>query len=82
MYFNKLLIHGFFLALWITSVVCLKKDEYYCQMSSPCVCVSVDNNNIDLTGINMSLSIDTNLILNYQPCPDELDQNKVAVSNI
>jgi hypothetical protein len=82
MYFNKLLIHGFFLAICVTTVVCMKKDEYYCQMSSPCVCVSVDNNNIDLAGINISVSVGTNLTLNYQPCPNELNQSTVAVSNI
>lgn len=82
MYSKRSLIHGFFLAICVQTMVCLKKDEYYCQMSSPCVCVSVDNNNIDLAGINISLSIGTNLTLNYQPCPDELGLKTVAVSNI
>lgn len=82
MYSKQLLVHGFFLVICVTTVVCMKKDEYYCQKASPCVCVSVDNNNIDLAGINISLSIDINSTLYYQPCPDELSQNTVAVSNI
>lgn len=74
-------MHSVILIVCITTVVCLKKDEYFCEKSSPCVCVSVNNDNIDLDGVNLNLNIATNISLNYQPCPnDELNPNIVAVS--
>lgn len=70
MYFKKLLIHTVVLVICISTVVGLKKDIFYCEKASPCVCVSVNNNNIDLNGLNVSLNIAANITLNYQPCPN------------
>lgn len=81
MYFKKLFIHSIVLVICITSIACLKKDEYYCQMSSACTCVNVNNYNIDLNGMNKTMNITTNVTLNYQPCPDDKQNpNLVAVS--
>jgi len=81
MYFKQLLIHLIIFIICINAVVCLKKDEFYCEKSSPCTCVSVNNDYIDLSGMNLTLNIMTNVTLNYQPCPsDEISPNVVAVS--
>lgn len=70
MYFTKLLIHTVSLVICISTAVCLKKDTFYCEKSSPCVCVTANNDKIDLNGLNVSLTIATNTTLNYQPCPN------------
>lgn len=81
MYFQKLLIHSIFLLIFVKAVLCLKKDIFYCEQSSPCVCVSANNDKVDLYGINKVFNVTTNVTLYYQPCPnDELSPNEVAVS--
>ncbi|VVC34879.1 Mannose-6-phosphate receptor binding domain,Autophagy-related protein 27 [Cinara cedri] len=82
MYFKRLLIYSIFLIIYITTVVCLKKDEYYCEKSSPCVCISIQDNNIDLTGVSLTLGLATNVSLNYQPCPvDGTSSNAIQIVN-
>lgn len=82
MYFKQFSIHGIYLIVCITTVVCLKKDEYYCQMSSACTCVNINNDNIDLTGMNVTFNIVANVTLNYQPCPTEEQNPDLAAVSI
>jgi len=81
MYFKQSLVHCAIVVISITAVVCLKKDKFYCEKSSPCVCISVNGDKIDLSGMNLTMNITTNVTLNYQPCPsNQSDLNTVAVS--
>lgn len=83
MYSDRFSIRVVFLVVVFcaSAAVCLKKDEFYCQMSSPCVCVSANNDRIDLNGVNVSLNVTTNVTLNYRPCPDDsLGPSMFAVS--
>lgn len=80
MYFKPLLVHSIFSAICISSVFCLKKDEYYCEKSSPCICISIQGNNIDLTGVSLTLNLTTDVMLKYQPCPIDETNPNVAVS--
>lgn len=82
MYFKEGFIRCVFMIFFITTVVSLKKDKFYCEMSSPCVCVTANNDKLDLASINNTLSISTNVTLYYQPCPDNDAPDLVAVSNI
>lgn len=81
MYFKYFSIHCVFLVMCVSTVVCLKKDRFFCQQSSPCTCISANNDIINLSGINITLNIATNILLNYKPCPnDEPNPNIAAVS--
>lgn len=80
MYFKPSLVHTIFSAICITTVVCLKKDEYYCEKSSPCICISIQGNSIDLTGVNLTYNITTDAMLTYEPCPINETNPNVAVS--
>jgi len=71
MHSEQLLIRVLFFVICATAVVCLKKDGFYCQLSPPCTCITInDDRNINLDGINLTLSITNNQTLNYQPCLD------------
>lgn len=80
MYFKHLSVNFLILAIFITTVVCLKKDQFYCEMSSPCVCVSANNEKIDLGGIKVTLNMTDNVTLNYIPCPNDQLNSTAAVS--
>jgi hypothetical protein len=69
MHSQQLLTHVLFFVICATAVVCLKKDGFYCQLSPPCTCITInDDRNINLDGINLTLNITNNQTLNYQPC--------------
>jgi len=80
MYYTQPLIHSVILVICVTIVVSLKKDEFYCQKASPCVCMSINNDGIDLNGVNVTLNITNNVTLYYQPCPNNDTPDAVAVS--
>ncbi|XP_050533874.1 uncharacterized protein LOC126901463 [Daktulosphaira vitifoliae] len=60
--------------LFVMCVFGLKKDKFYCEMASPCICVSANNDKVDLSNITVPLNLTNNVTLIYQPCPDE-EQN-------
>jgi len=69
MHSQQLLTHVLFFVICATAVVCLKKDGFYCQLSPPCTCITInDDRNINLDGINLTLNITNDQTLNYQPC--------------
>ncbi|XP_050437197.1 uncharacterized protein LOC126843610 [Adelges cooleyi] len=73
MYFSSPFNRVVWLSCVVVSAMALKnKDKFYCEMASPCVCVSVDNSRVDLGGINISLNLSTDVTLNYKPCPDDV----------
>lgn len=80
MYFKQFFVNFFIFAIYLTTVVCLKKDKFYCEMSSPCTCVGANNEKIDLGGINVTINMTTNVTLNYLPCPNDQLNSKIAVS--
>jgi len=70
---RSVVAHVLFFVVCATAVVCLKKDQYFCELSSSCTCMTAnDNNNIDLGGVNLTLTIADNQTLNYQPCVSEI----------
>lgn len=70
---ERFVTHVLFFVICATAVVCLKKDQYFCELSSSCTCMTAnDNNNIDLGGVNLTLTIADNQTLNYQPCVSEI----------
>lgn len=80
MYFKLLSVNFLILAISLTTVVCLKKDKFYCEMSSPCTCVGANNEKIDLGGINVTMNMTANVTLNYLPCPNDQLSPTIAVS--
>lgn len=80
MYFKQLTVNFLILMISLTTVVCLKKDKFYCEISSPCTCVSANNEKIDLGGIKVSMNMTDNVTLNYVPCPNDQLNSTFAVS--
>ncbi|XP_022165414.1 uncharacterized protein LOC111030297 [Myzus persicae] len=73
MHSEHLVTHVLLFVICATAVVCLKKDRFFCELSSSCMCITVnDNSNIDLGGLNLTLTIADNQTLNYQPCVSEI----------
>lgn len=68
MHSKYLSIHALFFVICATAVVCLKKDGFYCQLSPPCSCISINDRNINLVGVDLMMNITNNQTLNYQPC--------------
>lgn len=68
MHSNYLSTHVLFFVICATAVVCLKKDGFYCQLSPPCSCISINDRNINLDGVDLMMNITNNQTLNYRPC--------------